>query len=128
MAGYEALLLPAIRRISDRLERATVATEVADYLGSRSQSGAARSSGGCRRQRSQPAACAAEPMRLRSASAFCFGRSCSTAKCRDLLLPRLQASRAARAYSIWPVLEPAIALYEVDPDFSYEALDSPDWG
>ena len=33
IAGFEALLLPSIRRISDRLERAAVATEVAEYLG-----------------------------------------------------------------------------------------------
>ena len=33
MAGYESLLLPVIRRISDRLERTTIASEVADYLG-----------------------------------------------------------------------------------------------
>ena len=33
IAGFEALLLPAIRKISDRLERAAVAGEVAEYLG-----------------------------------------------------------------------------------------------
>src|SRR5436190_1242884 len=33
IAGFEAVLLPSIRKISDRLERATVAGEVAEYLG-----------------------------------------------------------------------------------------------
>jgi DNA primase len=122
MAGYEALLLPAIRRISDRLERATVATEVANYLGLDRNvvlSEFRRMPG----QRSQlaPAPRSNEtPIRER----VLLRSLVLDREVRDLLLPRLQVSRAARAYSIWPVLEQALALYQVDPGFTYEALDA----
>lgn len=121
MAGYEALLLPAIKRISDRLERATVANEVADYLGLDRNvvlSEFRRMPGG---QRAQSAAPKAEEAPVRERVLL---RSIVTDRdVRDLLVPRLQASRSARKYFVWPLLETIFALYEEDPSFTYEALD-----
>lgn len=120
-AGYEKLLLPAIKRISDRLERATVATEVADYLGIdrnvvleefRRMPG--------QRSHAAPKEPEGAPVRER----VLLRSIVLNGDVRDLLVPTLQGSRAARSYAIWPLLEIIIALYEEDPRFGYELLDA----
>ena len=122
IAGYEALLLPAIKRISDRLERATVASEVADYLGLDRNvvlSEFRRMPG----QRPQPAAAPRSdepPIRER----VLVRSIVLSSDVRDLLVPRLQVSRAARTFTVWPLLEAILALYDDSPAFSYEALDA----
>ena len=122
MAGYEALLLPAIKRISDRLERATVANEVADYLGLDRNvvlSEFRRMPGGQRAPSAATPKADEAPVRER----VLLRSIVMDRDVRDLLVPRLQASRSAKAYSVWPLLEVIFALYDEDPSFTYEALD-----
>lgn len=119
MAAYEKVLLPAIRRVSDRLERAAVATEVADYLGLDRGIvlGEFRKMPGEKNERRLPSGDGApvqERILLRS---IVVNR-----EVRDILLPRLQASPAARRYKVWPLLDLIFALNEEDPDFTFETL------
>ena len=121
VAGYEALLVPAIKRISDRLERATVATEVADYLGLDRNVVLAefRRMPGQRTQQSTPQP-EGPPHREREL----LRSLVINGDCREVLIPRLQASKSARRYAIWPLLEVIFALYEEDPLFTYHTLDA----
>lgn len=122
MAGYEALLLPAIKRISDRLERATVANEVADYLGLDRNvvlSEFRRMPGGQRAHATAAPKTDEAPVRER----VLLRSIVMDREVRDLLVPRLQACRAAKEFFVWPLLETIFALYEEEPSFTYEALD-----
>ena len=124
MKGYQELLLPAIKRISGRLERAAVAAEVADYLGLDHQLVLAefRRIPGASRQvpgRAQPAAAAIsirDRVLLRSVVI--------SKEVRDLLVPALHGSAAAKSWGIWSTLEVISALYEKNPAFDWEQLET----
>jgi DNA primase len=123
MSGYEEMLLPAIRRISDRLERAAVATEVADYLGlDRSLVLAEfRKMPG---QRTQPAGVSQAAAGLPWQERVLLRSIVVSREARDLLVPLLQASPAARQYRIWRLLETICAVYQEEPAFSFQALEA----
>jgi DNA primase len=120
MKGYEAMLLPAIRRISDRLERASVATEVANYLGLDQNLVLAefRKMAGQRHQGAAPGA-EAIPARERIVlrSILC------DREVRDILVPRITVSPAARTFFSWRLFDAVCALYTAQPDFSYEQFE-----
>lgn len=103
MQGYEEVLQPAIRRISDRLERASVATEVADYLGLDRNLVLAEFS---RQSRQAP-----KPDRSPSAplppprERQLLTSLVANPGLRDACLERIQASPAARHFAVWPILE-----------------------
>ncbi|MBC8167278.1 MAG: DNA primase, partial [Bryobacteraceae bacterium] len=124
MAGYEAMLAPAIRRISDKLGRAAVAAEVADYLGL--DRGLVlseiRKMPGDRRGQpvSAPASKSDMPVRER----VLLRSLLQSAEVRAVLLPRLTEFGVTRTFVIWPVLGEIQKLYAEDPEFGYEALES----
>lgn len=122
MEGYETMLLPAIRRISDRLERAAVATEVADYLGLDRNLVLEefRRTAGAQKRRQAPAPTA---RRVHPRQAELLRSLVINPEIRPALLPALQASKAARTFAVWPVLERMMALFEADPRFTYESLE-----
>ncbi|MBC8165485.1 MAG: hypothetical protein H7Y20_06400 [Bryobacteraceae bacterium] len=128
MAGYEAMLAPAIRRISDKLGRAAVAAEVADYLGL--DRGLVlseiRKMPGDRRGQpvsglaSGPASKSEMPVRER----VLLRSLLQSTEVRAVLLPRLTEFGVTRSFVIWPVLGEIQKLYAEDPEFGYEALES----
>lgn len=121
MAGLQSLLLPAIRRISDRLERAAIASEVAEYLGvdrnivlnefRRTPSPAAGSE-----KAIQPGIPAAERVLLRSLI--------SDQDVREVLMPVLRTSAAVRKFYIWPVLEVFLQVFTDQPDASFMQFEA----
>jgi DNA primase len=118
--GYEELLLPAIRRISDRLERAAVATEVAEYLGLDRNLVLAEFR---RIPGVQPARRVAQPAGEIPVRERVLLRSIVLSQeVRDLLVPALRDSAAAKSYRLWSALETICALYENNQAFTWEDL------
>lgn len=124
MQGYEALLLPAIKRIDDPLERASVATEVAGYLGLdrnlvlnefRKIPSQRRPPTNSKSAVEEKAIPVRERMLLRSLI--------QEPEIRPLLLPRLAGFAVVRSFVTWPVLDEICALMEENPDFAYAALE-----
>jgi DNA primase len=118
--GFETVLLPAIRKISDRLERAAVAGEVAEYLGVdralvlkefRGTPGANRNGGPAKTAVSGPSM--TDRVLLRTLI--------TDPDCRDILVDALAKSDAARRYSSWPVLQ---AILQVAEDGQSITLDN----
>ncbi len=124
MQGYETLLLPAIKRIDDPLERASVASEVAGYLGLDRNLvlNEFRKIPGQRRQVTNHKAAAEEnaiPVRER----VLLRSLIQEPEIRPLLLPRLAGFAVVRSFVTWPVLDEICALMEENPDFAYAALE-----
>jgi DNA primase len=120
--GFKAVLLPAIRRISDRLERAAVATEVADYLGIdrntvlnefRRVPTGREGTVAAKRSENAPNI---ERILLRSIV--------SDREVRNILIPAIRASAAARRFSIWPILEVISELTEDGDDCTFTVIES----
>ncbi len=120
IAGLK-FLLPSIERISDKLERAMVAGEVADYLGierglvldefrKTAMKGTVRQA-----PRSGPALSMSERILLR---ALVAGRGV-----RDILIPRLRCSVMLPKYGSRDILAAIFALHDSDPDFGFHALE-----
>jgi len=122
MQGFESLLLPAIRRISDRLERATVASEVASYLGIDRSLVLTE----FRKAQSPKSAQAARPPHesIPLTERILIRSMMLDAEVRAMLLPRLQSSSAARRYTVWPLLNSFSKAAETGGDFSFEAIEA----
>jgi DNA primase len=121
--GFEAILLPAIRRISDRIERAAVAGEVAEYLGVdralvlkefRGTPIPGRDNGS-----KSPAV---NPSRM--TERVLLRSLLVSADAREVLLPVLPGSEAVRRFSVWPILETIFALNDAGEVVSFEAVDA----
>jgi DNA primase len=121
--GFEAILLPAIRRISDRIERAAVAGEVAEYLGVdralvlkefRGTPIPGRDNGS-----KSPAV---NPSRM--TERVLLRSLLVSADAREVLLPVLPGSDAVRRFSVWPILETIFALNDAGEVVSFEAVDA----
>jgi len=125
MQGYEALLLPAIRRLHDPLERAAVATEVADYLNLDRNLVLAefRKIPG---QRAAPAHKSATPPSdaVPVRERMLMRTLIQHPESRPFLLSQLAGLTVSRSFVTWPVLELMLALLEEDPGFSFQALES----
>jgi DNA primase len=121
--GFETVLLPAIRRISDRIERAAVAGEVAEYLGVdralvlkefRGTPIPGRDNGS-----KAPAANSSrmtERVLVRSLLV--------SADAREVLVRVLPGSEAVRQFSVWPILETICALHDAGEIVSFESVDA----
>jgi DNA primase len=119
--GFETVLLPAIRKISDRLERAAVAGEVAEYLGVDRTVVLKefRGTPGAKRGVATPAKATGQ---LSSMTDRVLLRTLITdPECRDVLMDALSKSEAARRYSSWPVLQ---AILQVAEDGDAITLDN----
>jgi DNA primase len=110
--GFESVMLPAIRKISDRLERAAVAGEVAEYLGVdrslvlkefRGTPGANRAPA----RTGKAAGNGTSPTdRILVRTLVCDPES------REVLIEALAKSEAARRYHSWPVLQAILRVAE----------------
>jgi DNA primase len=121
VAGFE-FLLPAIRHIPDRIERAAVANEVAAYLGierglvldefRKSVSG----------KPAAPAAMVARPevpVRERETIACLL----SSRSARDLLIPKLRESASVSKYRTASLIDAISRLHEQNPEFTLPELE-----
>jgi DNA primase len=124
IAGFESLLLPSIRRISDRLERAAVATEVAEYLGvDRSLVlKEFRSTPGASRAKEAPGS---PKMNGASMSERVLLRSLLTdPEVRETLLVPLGSSEVVRTWPAWPVIRAVIELTDAGEPVTYPAVEA----
>ena len=121
--GFETVLLPAIRRISDRIERAAVAGEVAEYLGVdralvlkefRGTPIPGRDNG------ARPPV--ANPSRM--TERVLVRSLLVSADAREVLMEVLPESEAVRQFSVWPILETIFALHDRGEVVSFEAVDA----
>ena len=120
--GFQAMLLPAIRRISDRLERAAVATEVADYLSIDRNVVLSefRRAPAVREQAATPAKADQVPKSER----ILLRSIISDPEVRRMLIPVLQTSNAVRRFVIWPILEVLIEINEMGEEVSFATVES----
>ncbi|MGH9628711.1 MAG: DNA primase [Bryobacteraceae bacterium] len=116
-------LLPSIQRIGDRLERAAVANEVADYLGI--ERGLVLDEFrkiATNRRNGQPKA--GERERSLPPSERVLVRSLvSSHAVRQRLLPRLQSCAVLERFRCRPILDVMFALYAGEPEFSFADLE-----
>ncbi len=119
--GGLKFLLPAIERVSDKLERAMVAGEVADYLGierglvlDEFRKTAIKG----------PARAAPRPAASFSMSERILVRSLvADREVRDILVPRLRNSPILDAYASRSILAVIFTLHDTEPGFSFHALE-----
>ncbi|MDZ4799499.1 MAG: DNA primase [Bryobacteraceae bacterium] len=125
MQGYDQLLLPAIRRIHDPLERASVATEVADYLGLDRNLVLTefRKIPGQKAQRMPPQATQPEN-NISVRERLLLRTLVQHPEVRQILLPRLTGYATVRSLITWPLIEAIDALMEEDPSFGYQLLET----
>ena len=119
--GFQAMLLPAIRRISDRLERAAVATEVADYLSIDRNVVLSefRRAPVVREQTTAPVKTDQVPKTER----ILLRSLIYDAEVRQTLMPAIQVSNAARRFVIWPILEALIEMNEIGQEISVATIE-----
>lgn len=121
--GFKSLLLPAIRKISSRLERATVAGEVAEYLGVdrsivlkefRATPGPVTGNG------SAPHKAADSTMKERVMLRSLLANN----EVRSTLLPRLPHFEVVRRFSTWPVIQVISELVEAGEPVNFLSVES----
>jgi DNA primase len=120
MQGFE-FLLPSIKRISDKIERAAVAGEVASYLGVER---------GLVLDEFRRSAIARQPLPSRPAhpevprqERVLLRAMLSDPHLRDTLIPPLKSCRAVKNFAIQPILTIVCSLHDADPHFSYDDLE-----
>ncbi len=120
IAGLK-FLLPAIERVSDKLERAMVAGEVADYLGIERGLVLDEFRKTAVKGQTRPAA---KPAPALSMSERILVRSLvADAGVRAVLVPRLRASPILENYASRAILAVIFALHDNEPDFTFHALE-----
>ena len=120
IAGLK-FLLPAIERVSDKLERAMVAGEVADYLGIERGLVLDEFRKTAVKGQTRPAA---KPAPALSMSERILVRSLvADAGVRAVLVPRLRASPILENYASRAILAMIFALHDSEPDFTFHALE-----
>ena len=120
IAGLK-FLLPAIERVSDKLERAMVAGEVADYLGIERGLVLDEFRKTAVKGQTRPAA---KPAPALSMSERILVRSLvADAGVRAVLVPRLRASPILENYASRAILAVIFALHDSEPDFTFHALE-----
>lgn len=120
IAGFKAMLLPAIRKITDRLERAAVAGEVAEYLGvdrtlvmKEFPVTPARANGAPQTQ--QSGSTMAERILVRSLLV--------DGDVRRTLIPVLAVSEAARRFTLWPSIDAMAQLTSAGEAVTFSAVE-----
>lgn len=124
MNAYEQMLMPAIRRISDRLERAAVASEVADFLGlDRSLVLAEfRKLGGRNdRTRQRPASPSVPDVPVQHR--VLLHSLLANPEIRDIVIPYLEASKVAKTYEVWRILAEICAFHREGVSWTFHDLE-----
>jgi DNA primase len=124
MAAFEALLLPAIRRIHDRLERAAVATEVADFLGVDRSIVTNEFRRFTSKDRGPAAPSRPESIPVPVRERLYLRTVLLSEESRNLLIPAISACASARKWVSWPIFEQILAMLEIQQEFGYAALEA----
>ena len=118
---FETVLLPAIRRISDKLERAAIAGEVADYLG-------VDRSIVLKEFRTAPQAKREKPSqqinRVPVAEQVLLRSIMSDPEVAEALVQPLAKSDSVRRYITWPVLKIVLELVEGRERVNFQSVES----
>jgi len=113
-------LLPAIQRVSDRLERATIANDVANYMGV--DAGLVldhfRKAATSRRERSLAVAVPVKPIESILVNAFAASEDA-----RAELLPAVRRLRSVERFATRRILEAMLAMADAGAPFSFSGLE-----
>ncbi len=122
--GFEKVLLPAIHRLSSELERATLANDVASYLGvdpSLVRNHLRRASG-VKNQREQKSA-TAKPS-LSGAETLLIKALVADPQIRELTLPRLRGLKVLETLATRRIFETLLGMWESGSPISFGELES----
>lgn len=118
LAAFRDVLLPAIKKINNKLEQATVAGEIADYL--KIESSLVLQDFRRSQANTPPAKKAAKPVphdeRVVLRTLLVEGEA------RGMLLEALKNSEAARRFQIWPILQKLLEMSSINGSFTLETL------
>jgi DnaB-helicase binding domain of primase. len=120
MEGFK-FLKPAIAHISDRLERASVANEVAEYLGVERGLILDEFRKSSRRE---PAAPAQRPHGIPKPERILLRSLVSSPEVRESLSETLSRSKVARGFATWPMLEVILELQRENPSWRFSDLEA----
>jgi len=121
IAGFQ-FLLPAIQRLSDKLERLAVVNDVAGYLGVDAGPVLESFRRAASERREKTVRAAQEP--VRTVERILLNLLLVSAEARDHLLPQLQRTPAVAQFATRRIFEALFALYEADHSISFTALDA----
>jgi DNA primase len=121
-AAFEKFLLPAVQRISSKIERAGVANDIAGYLGVEADLVLEqfRKAAAERRETNITAPAAA----LRPIEGMLLKAILDSEEVRREVLPRLKAKLAVERFSAPKVFEIVLALQESQPGFTYADVEA----
>jgi len=120
--GLRAVMMPAIERLPDRLERAAMAAEVASYLRvdpALVRSEFRRSGTGRGEQRRKPAAEPVDPKEK-----LLVNLLLANPEARAEVIPRLSALTVIRRFRLWPLLKVMLQLHQGGEAWGYSDLEA----
>ncbi len=120
MQGMD-FLLPSIRKISDRLERATVANEVAAYLGI--DRGLVLDEFRKAAVDRKPAAAKPKQTAVPRNERILLRSLLMNADVREILMPHLQVALETREFATAGILKKIFHMHEAQPNFTYHDLE-----
>lgn len=121
MEGFK-WLLPAIQRITDKLERAAVADEIASYL--HVEKGIVLEEFRKNSRTNPVNRSAAQPAPWPRAERVLVRSLLSSAEAREAIVPRLEEFTVVRRFLCAPVIQAICVLYGSNPNFEYAELES----
>jgi len=121
MEGYRQVMLPAIQRIPQKLERAAVAEEVASYL--RVDPASVRAEFKKERQPARGEAAAPAPRETHPKEKLLVNVLLNSPEARRQAIPRLAGLNIVRQFQTWPLLKVMIQLEESRQEWSYADVE-----
>jgi len=121
-AAFEKFLLPAVQRISNKIERAGVANDIAGYLGVEADLVLEQFRKAAAGRRETPITAPAPA--LRPIEGLLLKALLDSAEVRRDVLPRLKAKHALDRFSAPKVFEIMIALEQSQPGFTYADVEA----
>jgi DNA primase len=115
-------LLPAIQRVTDKLERAAIASELAGYLGVEPGLVLDRFKKAASERRETPLAVPHEP--VRAVERILLGSLLANTEIRREIIPRLRAMPEIAQFSLRRIFEALFALYDNQPAFHFSELEA----
>jgi DNA primase len=115
-------LLPAIQRVTDKLERATIASDLAGYLGVEPGMVLDRFKQAASDRRETPLAVPHQP--VRAVERILLGALLANAEIRREIIPRLRIMPEIAQFSLRRIFEALFALFDNQPAFRFSELEA----